>query len=217
MIRAALVVAVLLAAACAPRLEHDGLRFEERRARLSAEASWRMQGRLAIDTGERAGSGRFSWIQDGDVSTLLVRGPLGGGVLEVTGTQSEMIVTSRGERRVLTDPETDLSALLGWWVPVESLDAWLLGLPDPRFRADTRVGPSDALQRLDQRFWRVEYVSYQLIGGVLVPRRIEMTHDDLYVRITVDDWSTDSLNSAALGQHNTALEAIDRRWGVAKW
>src|SRR5690606_23765308 len=108
--RAALVAAVLLAAACVPRLEieHDGLGFDERRARLAAIPSWRMQGRLAIDTGERAAQGRFSWIQDGDVSTLLVRGPLGGGVLEVTGTAGEMIVTARGERRVLTDPEADL-------------------------------------------------------------------------------------------------------------
>ena len=218
MIRVVLVAAALLAAACAPRLEleHDGLGFEERRARLASVSSWRMQGRLAIDTGERAAPGRFSWIQDGDVSTLLVRGPLGGGVLEVTGSPGEMVVTARGERRVLTDPEKDLSALLGWWMPVESLDAWLLGLPDSRYPAETRLGRADVLERLDQRLWRVEYERYQLIDGVLVPRRIRMTHETLDVRVTIDDWSIGSLNSTASDPHNTALEPIDGRWGVAK-
>src|SRR5690606_7718244 len=125
MIRALLIAAALLLAACEPRLtlEHDGLGFDERRERLAAVSSWRMQGRLAIDTGERAAPGRFSWLHDDEVSTLLVRGPLGGGVLEVTRSPDGMTVTARGERRELADPETDLSALLGWWMPVESLDA----------------------------------------------------------------------------------------------
>ncbi len=216
--RAMLIAAALLAAACAPRLEleHDGLRFDERRARLAAASSWRMQGRLTIDTGARAAPGRFSWIQEGDVSTLLVRGPLGGGVLEVTGSPDEMVMTARGERRVLTDPEADLSALLGWWMPVESLDAWLLGLPDARYPAETRVGRADVLERLEQRLWRVEYERYQLIDGILVPQRIRMTHETLDVRVTIDDWSARSLNSTASDRHNTALGPIHGRWGVAK-
>lgn len=216
--RAALVVAALLAAACAPRpeLEHDGLRFEERQARLATISSWTMQGRLAVDTGERAVQGRFNWIQDDEVSTLLVRGPLGGGAFEITGSANGMVVTTRGERHELEDPEIELSALLGWWMPVESLDAWLLGLPDPRFPAQTRFGPTGTLARLDQRRWRVDYEAYQLIAGILVPRRLRMTHGELDVRVTIDLWSSRSLNSTALEQHNTALEAIDHRWGVAK-
>lgn len=218
MIRALLIAAALLLAACEPRLtlEHDGLGFDERRERLAAVSSWRMQGRLAIDTGERAAPGRFSWLHDDEVSTLLVRGPLGGGVLEVTRSPDGMTVTARGERRELADPETDLSALLGWWMPVESLDAWLLGLPDPRYPAETRLGRANVLERLDQRLWRVDYEQYQLVDGVLIPRRIRMTHETLDVRVTIDDWSARSLNSTASAPHNTALEAIDGRWGVAK-
>lgn len=218
MMRAALIAAVLLAAACAPRpeIEHDGLRFEERQAQLSTISSWRMQGRLAIDTGERAAQGRFNWVQDDDLSTLLVRGPLGGGAFEITGGADGMVVTTRGERHELEDPEIELSALLGWWMPVESLDTWLLGLPDPRYPAQTRLGRAETLAQLEQRRWRVDYEGYQLIAGILIPRRLRMTHGTLDVRVTIDVWSGRSLNSTPLEPHNTALKAIDHSWGVAK-
>jgi outer membrane lipoprotein LolB len=220
MIRAALLAAALIAASgCGQRalVEHDGLRFDERRERLSEIPSWQMRGRIAVDTGERAFQASFRWEQDGDVSTLVVRaGPFGAGAVEVTGSPEEMIVTARGERHVLEDPETDLSALLGWWMPVESLRAWLLGLPDAAYEAETRIGPTDVLVALDQRLWRLDYDGYQLAEGLLVPRRIDMTYDELGVRLTVDDWTIRSLNSTASEQHNTALGAALGRWGVAK-
>src|SRR5690606_24981368 len=128
----------------------------------------------------------------------------GAGAVEVTGSPERMVVTTRGEQHVLEDPEADLSAVLGWWVPVESLRAWLLGMPDPAYAADTRIGRTDVVRALEQRLWRLDYESYQLAEGLLVPRRIDMSHDELEVRIRVDDWNIRSLNLAASEQHNTA-------------
>jgi outer membrane lipoprotein LolB len=93
---------------------------------------------------------------------------------------------------VLADPESQLSELLGWWLPVGSLHAWLLGLPDPSFDAATKPGSDGTLAALDQRLWHVEYPSYQLApagsAAMLVPRRVDMTHDELRLRLTIDDW-----------------------------
>jgi outer membrane lipoprotein LolB len=206
---AALLAAVLLAGCAHLEPGDDGLSFGERRLRLESIPAWEMRGRLAVNTGERAFQGSFRWAQDDAHSTLTVRGPLGGGILEVAGSPDRMLVTARGEQRVLEDPETELSALLGWWMPVDSLRAWLLGLPDPGFRANTRIGAGTVLEALDQRLWHVEYASYQLSDGLLVPRRIDMAHGALELRLTVDAWSsTASAVSAAtrleLGATGTA-------------
>jgi outer membrane lipoprotein LolB len=129
-----------------------------------------------------------------------VRGPFGGGLLQVAGDRRELEVTSRGETRVLGDPETELSELLGWWLPVGSLRAWLLGMPDPDFPARTDPNPDGTLASLEQRLWRVEFASYQLAGddaqALLVPRRIDLSHEDLEVRVTIDRWRPASLAAA---------------------
>jgi outer membrane lipoprotein LolB len=216
---AAAALAALALSGCANLpLGSDGLSYDERRVRLEAVEAWESRGRLAVDTGERGGQASFRWTQSGDALELTVRGPFGGGVLQVTGTPRELTVTTRGETRVLLDPETELSALLGWWLPVGSLHAWLLGLPDRAFPENTELGAEGTLRALEQRLWRIDYVSYQLgsgepgsdrpqpgsseqgstdaagaqpsgaDAGLLVPRRIDLMHGDLHVRLTIDDW-----------------------------
>ena len=174
----------------------DGVSFEERRARLEAYDGVHIRGRLAVDTGERGSQGSFQWQQDADALNLLVRGPLGGGILQVSGTPKALTITARGDTRVLLDPETELSELLGWWLPVGSLHAWLLGLPDRAFPAQTELAPDGTLALLEQRLWRVDYVSYQLSADLLVPRRIDLRHGELTMRVTIDSLELSSTRPA---------------------
>jgi outer membrane lipoprotein LolB len=171
----------------------DGLSYEQRSGQLQAVGSWEMRGRLAADTAAGGFQGSFRWQQRGEMLELAVRGPLRQGVLQVEGSPNALTVTARGDTRVLTDPEAQLSELLGWWLPVGSLHAWLLGLPDPGF--DTAIAPGNdgTLASFDQRLWRVAYPAYQLATTqastmVLVPRRIDLAHGELTLRLTIDDW-----------------------------
>jgi outer membrane lipoprotein LolB len=200
---AAATLAALALSGCAslPSVGSDGLSYDDRRTRLEAVSAWEMRGRIAVETADGGGQARFYWLQNGDALELVVRGPFGGGVLRVSGTPRELTVTSRGDTRVLDDPETQLSEVVGWWLPVTSLHAWLLGFPDRQFPAEADVGPEGTLRALDQRLWRLDYATYQLgsdqLGAapaadgasVLVPRRIDLAHGDLRVRLTIDDWN----------------------------
>ena len=141
----------------------DGLSLEQRRDDACSRcATWEMRGRLTVDTGERAFQGSFNWRQHGDALELIVRGPLRNGVLQVEGRPDALTVTARGETRTLTDPEAELSELIGWWLPVASLPHWLLGFPDREFRAVTEPGADGTLASLEQRLWRVDYPAYGL-------------------------------------------------------
>ena len=198
----ALLAAMVLSACATLPSGTDGRDLAQRRETLASVASWEMRGRLVVDTGERAVQGRFNWRQDDDALELTVRGLLGAGSLQVAGRADALTVTARGETRTLTDPEAELSELVGWWLPIASLPHWLLGFPDPGFRAATEPGADGTLSALDQRLWQVAYPTYQLgtVAGnadtVLVPRRIDLTHGELALRLTIDDWQAASERDA---------------------
>ena len=185
---AALIVGAVLAGCTHLQPGSDELSYGERRDYLMGLEAWALRGRIAVDTGERAFQGRFRWSQDADALALTVRGPLGTNVLRVSGPAEALVVEARGETWNLDEPEAQLSELVGWWLPVTSFSSWLVGLPDPEFAAQTRFGEDSMLAELDQRLWQLSFVSHQLAAGILVPRRIDLTHGPLEFRIVVDSF-----------------------------
>ena len=190
-----LLAAALLGGCATLQTGTDGLNLDQRRERLRSVEAWEMRGRLTVDTGERSFQGSFNWLQNGDALDLVVRGPLRNGVLQVEGRPDALTVRARGETHTLTDPETELSELIGWWLPVASLPEWLLGFPDDQFRAVTMPGADGTLASIEQRLWRVDYPAYWLAptssetgSQALVPRRIDMTYGALTLKLTIDDW-----------------------------
>ncbi|MCZ0955283.1 MAG: lipoprotein insertase outer membrane protein LolB [Rhodospirillaceae bacterium] len=175
-----------------PTIE-DGLSYEERRSRLRETPSWRMNGRIAVNTGSEAFQGRFRWSQTEDGVELAIYSALGMNVLRVSGPPEQLTVTAGGDTWELADPEPELSAMLGWWLPVRSLDDWLLGYADPEYEADQQLDPTRTeLRTLDQRLWRLTYQSYRLHEGLLLPRRIDLAHGALELRVFVDGWQPSS-------------------------
>jgi outer membrane lipoprotein LolB len=183
---AAIALALALTGCAHMPAGDDGLDAAARRDRLESMTAWEMRGRLAVDAAGKGYQARFRWRQDNDRLMLSVSGPLGAGGVEIDGTDRALTVRARGESWQLTDPETQLSDLLGWWMPVTSLKDWLLGLPDAAHVAEPVFDAKGRLAALEQRLWRLDYPEYQLAGSVAVPRTIEMAHDALSLRLTVD-------------------------------
>jgi outer membrane lipoprotein LolB len=190
-----LVGAVTLLIGCAhTSLEDgadDGLDFAARQQRLDAIDQWNLNGRITVDSGDRSDSARFRWRQRGADMSLIVDSRVPGTPeFRVEGNASILTVyPPREEPRLLTDPENELSAMLDWWLPVASLEHWLVGQPDPDYayrRLD--LGPAETLAFLRQRDWRIRYHGYRLTEGLLVPSRLTFSHASLELTLSVTAW-----------------------------
>jgi outer membrane lipoprotein LolB len=169
----------------------DNMTYAQRREYLAGLDAWDLRGRIAIRNGDEAFQGRFLWSQRPGELALTVRSPLGTNVLRVSGPPQQLKLEARGETRDLYDPERQLSEIVGWWLPVTSFSSWLLGIPDLAYAAREHIGDDGMLETLQQRLWDLSFSSYQLSGGALVPRRIDLRHAQLDLRVIVD-----SLNPA---------------------
>ena len=183
-------VALCLAGCARLEVVDDGLGFAQRQQQLGQIEAWDARGRLAVADSERAYQARFSWQQRGEDLALVVRGLLGARSFRVDGNTRQLTVRSRGETETLTDPERQLSEMLGWWLPVTSAEHWLLGRADPGFDSQSSPGAYDTLDRLAQRDWEIAYGEYQLAEGRLFPREMTLRHAALELRLTILEWET---------------------------
>lgn len=181
-----------------------GTSFADNERALHAITHWEMRGRIAINTGAEARQARFTWWQEGDSLRLNIRGPLNAGAVEIRGNAEELTLRARRETRTLTDPENQLSDLLGWWLPVTSLPDWLLGLPDRRFASTGTVITAERLRSLRQRDWLLDYGDYAQFEAVAIPAGITLQHASLELVVTIDDWTDQSAANLELTRSGRA-------------
>jgi outer membrane lipoprotein LolB len=181
-----------LAAACAgprERPTEPGIEWSERQAMLREIEEFRMEGRLALNTGRRGYSGTVSWEQNDDILDFRFRGPFGFGGFRIHGDAERLRVkTTAGDEFLLTDPEREMTERFGWSLPVRSMRYWILGVSDPELPATEQADEDGLLESMEQGGWQVVYEGYADAEGLLLPRRLDMERGEIRIRVMTDRW-----------------------------
>lgn len=197
---AGVVLAAILLAACgtapvrAPAPAVDAAqaqaRQQERQARLEAIGHWSMQGRLAVSVGDKGGSGRLDWRQDGDAFRVSLSAPVTRQSWQLAGEPGGATLEGlEGGSRSGPDAEALLREATGWPIPVALMAAWMRGLPDTGGE-ELAFGADGRLQRLVADGWTVEYQEWLPAAGAWpeMPRRLQASREGARVRLVVDRW-----------------------------
>jgi outer membrane lipoprotein LolB len=186
----AALVALLALGACrsVPERATSPPSAAERGAVATLDA-WRARGRVAIHTASEGFSASFDWRERGGVGEVDVRGPLGAGAAHITRSADLVRVdTGSGTPFEVAAPfaslDEELTARLGFSLPVTSLRYWLLGVPAPDV-------PSDAAgDGFSQSGWAVAPGAYLPVAGApgALPGRLVLSRATTVIRIVVSDW-----------------------------
>ena len=167
--------------------------WEVHRANVQALKTWQLKGRVAgksNDQGFRAG---VQWKQMLDNFVIDLHGPLGRKVAVITAAQgSVQLKTSKGENFQANDPEELMQRLFGYSLPVNGLQHWLLGIPDPGFsHTDLILDEKGRLQQLNQAGWKIDYKRYHESVPAL-PALIQISNPSLNANIKIDAWTLET-------------------------
>jgi outer membrane lipoprotein LolB len=183
---------VALGSACVgppERPEPPRVDWLERRDMLREIEEFRMEGRLALNTGRRGYSGTVSWEQNDDIVDFRFRGPFGFGGFRIHGDLDKLRVkTTAGDEFFLRDPEQEMTERFGWSLPVHSMRYWILGVSDPGLPAAEVPDSQGLLESMEQGGWFVRYDGYGDIDGLLLPRRFDMERGEVRIRVVTDRW-----------------------------
>ena len=134
-----------------------------------------------------------------------MRGPLGTACAASRGTPNALTVTARGETRD-ADGSRDRAVRAARLVATrrELAARGCSAFPTTAFARRPSRAPTARSPRSSSGSGTSRIATYQLApiestnGAVLVPRRIDLTHGDLTLRLTIDDWQADARLQRAL-------------------
>ncbi len=161
-----------------------------RSAVLQDVTRWEFHGRIGVSSGGEGFNGKLWWWQRDDDFRASIGGPLGVGTVRITGFGSKFTITDKDGTEVeIRDAETELQAMYGWSIPVDSLRYWALGIPDPQQPASMEFDGDGLLATLEQQGWRVAIDQYRQAGGQTMPRRLTAHSNQGKVVLVIDDWA----------------------------
>lgn len=162
----------------------------ERQARLSSISSWRLNGKLAVQTNQNSGSASVDWFQHAGSYNIVLQGPLGAGAMKLSGAANGVtLVASDGKTFHAQSGEALLAKGWGFKLPVSNMNYWIRGLAAPFSPANARYDNRGRLETLVQQGYRVDYLSYTNTGKIDLPEKLSITSPNLRVKIVVYQWN----------------------------
>lgn len=176
-------VAMLLLAACQTMPSkpiawqagnHDKLQFNA-------------SGRLAVKQQDKGSYANFDWDGNGKMQTLSVNTPLGNSVGELCqDSQGVVAAASNGETYRATNATELSQRLMGFAIPVESLDVWAHGYWQEN---EPHVVREDG--RLEQAGWLIE----RQVDAQGQPKLLWIQNQQLSIRLVFNQYQAHSDNT----------------------
>ncbi len=139
-------------------------------------------GRLAVKQNDKGSYANFDWDSNGKMQQLSVNTPLGNTVGELCQDSNGVVaIASNGETYQAATASELSERLMGFAIPVESLDLWAHG-----YYADNQPHTVDEQGRLLQAGWKIE----RQVDAEGHPRLLVLDNQQLSIRLAFNDYQT---------------------------
>lgn len=156
---------------------------------LYALKSWRLEGRLGVQTAEDAWQANLFWDHEADQDRLRVSGPLSQGMVSIV-VQKDLIYINEGNgvTKLSRDPDAMLRQRLGFAVPLGSLRYWILGVPDPERAYTAMPGGKGEPGGFQQAGWTVRVDRFMEVETRRLPQKLLVQGAGVKLKIIGDNW-----------------------------
>ncbi|MDD2721349.1 MAG: lipoprotein insertase outer membrane protein LolB [Gallionella sp.] len=153
----------------------------------SEAAPFAMNGRILVKYDGSRDSAGLRWVHKTQSDEVLLLNPLGQTAVRVYRDEKQAVLDD-GERHFQeADVEALMTHVLGWSLQLDELHHWALGkvADGPALIERDDLG---RLRVLRQDGWEVRYLAYAEEKSDSLPRRMQLTRDNLQVTLLMDEW-----------------------------
>lgn len=195
-IRAALLITLLALQQACSYLPHLSQKMPEGWPQTVAQrqqiSSWKVVGRLGIQTEHDGGSLDIFWKQNEDDYKIRLVAAMGQGTTLITGNAHG--VTLRTTEGVAYAESADelLASSLGINLPLSGMHDWLRAVPVADHPVQKQLWDRQGqLYKLVQDGWNIEMSDYRKVGEHTLPHAFYINRDDqpeLEIRLLIREW-----------------------------
>ncbi len=150
-------------------------------------ASFAMNGRISVKHNGSRDSAGLRWVHQAQTDEILLLTPLGQTAARIYRDDGHATLDNGDKHYSDTDVESLMMQVLGWRLQLDGLHHWILGM----------AADSDALVERDewgrltvlhQEGWEVRYLKYADNKADSLPRRLQLSRENLQVLLLIDEW-----------------------------
>jgi outer membrane lipoprotein LolB len=147
-----------------------------------------LTGRVAVKLEQHGYTAQLSWRHAAAADRLLLLSPVGSVIAELEADASGAILTTSGKKAYRSgDVQALTREVLGWDLPLQGLQHWVVGRAEPRFPVQSEERDARGrLTRLTQNDWHITYLAYAEDSAL--PARMELAYKRLSLRLIIDRW-----------------------------
>ena len=139
---------------------------------LSQLNNWKIIGKLALKTPQKAQSINLVWQQQNNNYNLKLNGPLGFGSATIDGNQKQAAIQQGS--KILTGTPIQLGIeLLGVPLSADTMQWWIKGLISPNHpkASNIVIQENSLISSFQQNGWQLEFSEYQAQDGYSLPKK----------------------------------------------
>lgn len=188
--RLIVVITLSVLAGCASKLDQgvqNEVNWSSHRNTVLTIQHWSAAGKVGARQGEESTSFNLIWDQSNSDYDIRLFGPLGQGAVKIIGDDTQATLYEGNNETTASDLETLIAENHSIQLPLNALQYWVRGVPEPYQPATIALGAQGLIAELNQFGWVVRYTDYETTNPPM-PRKFSLTRGDTAVKIIIKTW-----------------------------
>lgn len=157
-------------------------------------SNFAISGRMAILTETKGFSGSIRWHHHEEGDDIQFFSPLGTQLGNISKSTDGVTLTTSNQKIYHADDAATLTQqTLGWSLPMDGLQDWMLGRPNATTDGTLEILAWDAqgnITHMRQNGWDIEYPTYITSEEFQLPGKIILKSDKLELKLVIEQWQT---------------------------
>ena len=177
-----LVILVLLLGGCTT-IQQPSVRPAQPEA-----APFALNGRISVKYNGSRDTAGLRWTHTALSDEILLLAPLGQTAARIYSDAKHTTLDEGDKHYENKSAEALMQQVLGWYLPLNRLHYWLLGVAEAGGVARIERNEQGQIAVLHQEGWTVRYLSYNGTEKDSLPKRMQLSRENLQVQLLIDEW-----------------------------